>query len=356
MMKIVFCFILHLFFLFSLRAQEKAFAVWQGFEHKWAYNHRLNRLGDYVSQPPYQKLPHLYSSVHTGATGLGKDTAVFSSYFATVKTKDIQFFPGVEKLKLHGKQGDICQITKRVFIIDPVLAKQPQLTAVFNGMDLVSESGADKLQLLKIQFSDPVRRNQSDTVELTLQAAIIVDCRSFECNRFNKQYFYELNIHYLVLGGKIRTTSSEYNESMIWSKLQTAPEATSCKMIQGNTGYKNGFLAFKNIFIVLNQDHWILSYANAITKSDYNNLSGSICMEHICYIRQWEDGMKNVSSESKFSEKRPGWGMLQGTMQLIQFNDGTIYYYERHGDISWDGDNQNADNEQSVNLERREIK
>jgi hypothetical protein len=313
-------------------------------------------LGDYISQGNFQKLPQTFSSVHTGATGLGKDNAVFSSYFAAVKTKDIDFFPGVEKIKLHGKQGDICQVTRRIFIIDPVLARQPQLTVLFNGMDLVSESGADKLQLLKIQFTDPVRRNQSDTVTLTVQVAIIVDCKSFECNRFNKQFDYDLHLHYLVLGGKIHTTAADYNESVIWTKEQTSGETVCTKTIDGITGYKNAFLGFKNIFIVLNQDHWILSYANAITRSDYDNSSGSMCMQHISYIRQWQTGMNEVSSESKFSEKRPGWGMLQGTMQMVQFNEGSISYFQRQGEISWEGDNQSPDNKQSVNGETLQIK
>jgi hypothetical protein len=355
-MKAFLFFILISSFLTALQAQEKAFAIWQGFEHKWAYNHRLNRMGDYISQGPYQKLPHVFTSVHTGATGLGKDTAIFRSYFATVRTKDLDFFPGVLKIKLQGKQGDICQVNKRVYIVNAALAKQPQLGVIFNGLDLVSESGADKLQLLKIQFSDPVRRNMSDTIDLTLQAAIIVDCRSFECNRFNKLYDYDLHVHYLVLGGKMRVSSTDYNESVIWSKQETCEESIYSKTVAGNTGYKNAFLAFKNIFIVLNQDHWILSYANAITRADYNNLSGSMCTQHVCYIRQWETGMKQVSSQSKFSEKRPGWGMLQGTMQLIQFNNGNISYFERNGDIGWDGDNQSADTDQSVNLEKLEIK
>jgi hypothetical protein len=358
-MKKTVCIIFIFSFLVPVKAQEKAFAVWQGFEHKWMYNHRLNRLGDYIAQPPYQKKPHPFTATHTGATGLGKDTAIFRSYFAEVKTRDIDFFPGVEKLKMQGKQGDLYQITKKLFIIDAELAKKTKLAVVFNGFDLVSESGADKLQLLKINFSDPVRRNRSDTIELTLDVAIVVDCRSFECNRFNKQFQYDLSVRYVLLGAlqdQMHITATDYNESVIWTKLKTSAEMAIPKTIQGNYGYKNGFLAFKNIFIVLNHDHWILSYANAISRSDYQASSGTLKFKHLAYIRQWEAGMKQVSSQSLFSEKRAGWGMLQGSLQLVQFRSGNISYFERLGYIGWGGNNMKADHESSINSENREIK
>lgn len=341
-----------------LVAQERAFAIWQGFEHKWMYNHRLNRLGDYIAQGESGPLPQPYHSVHTGATGLGKDTAVFRSCFAEVKTRGIEVFAGAETLPLSGRQGDLFQIRRKLFIIDAALAKKPRLTVVFNGFDLLSESGADKLQLLNVQFSDPVRRNQSDTIELEIEAAIVVDCRSFECNRFNKQFDYKLRLRYLVLGatdGQMHVTPAEYNESVIWTRQQTTPESARLRQIQGNAGFKQGIVAYKNIFIVLNHDHWILSFANALTRSDYDAPTGRMQLRHITYIRQWEPGMKDVSAQSAFSEKRPGWGMLQGSLQLLQFREGSVSYFERIGYIGWGGNNVKADNEDAINLEQRSI-
>ncbi|HKJ69905.1 MAG TPA: hypothetical protein VKA68_18260 [bacterium] len=51
-----------------------AVAIWQGFEHHWTYNHRLNRFGDYVYTVSRTDNLNEAFVTHTGATGLGRDT------------------------------------------------------------------------------------------------------------------------------------------------------------------------------------------------------------------------------------------------------------------------------------------
>ena len=78
-------------FLISIQisAQVDVGVIWMGFEHEWTYNHRLNRLGDYVSQPEFDGFEHPVKHYHTGATGLGWDEALFTSYYTVVKANGI---------------------------------------------------------------------------------------------------------------------------------------------------------------------------------------------------------------------------------------------------------------------------
>lgn len=64
----LFSFFLSLGALLNAQTENTA-VVWRGFEHSWSYNHRINRIGNYVkmvSNDPY--------GYHASASGLGSDT------------------------------------------------------------------------------------------------------------------------------------------------------------------------------------------------------------------------------------------------------------------------------------------
>ena len=95
--KKIICLYVFLYFSPLVHAQN-TFAVWQGFSHYWTYNHRLNRLGDFIAQSSGEE-NKACTLMHTAATGLGKDSATFQSRFAIVIAPDISFFAG--KINFH---------------------------------------------------------------------------------------------------------------------------------------------------------------------------------------------------------------------------------------------------------------
>lgn len=88
------CISLLIFFCNLLIAQEikphnKAI-IWRGMEHKWTYNHRINRMGNYVSFDGKKGY-----SLHSSATGLGSDSSFSKTYYTYVESPNL-FFKEIE--------------------------------------------------------------------------------------------------------------------------------------------------------------------------------------------------------------------------------------------------------------------
>ena len=152
----LFTAILSLLFV-SVNAQEDVGVIWMGFEHQWSYNHRLNRLGDYISQPEFEGYDFPVKHYHTGATGLGKDEAYFSSYYTVLKTEQAGLQSGHVELNLANKEGKRSSIRTTLSIpLQENLQDRDQIVGLLNGFDLIASEGADKLKMLHIDLSDPV--------------------------------------------------------------------------------------------------------------------------------------------------------------------------------------------------------
>ncbi|MCB9034274.1 MAG: hypothetical protein H6553_10585 [Chitinophagales bacterium] len=341
-------------FCTNIYAQNN-FVIWQGFEHTWKYNHRLNRLGDYIAQSSSSSSndKHIYSSVHASASGVGKDTATFKTNFAEITNTNINCFSGKLSISLNGKQGELCSVSRVILLPKNIINKWSETAVVFNGFDLISESGADKLQMIKINFSDVMPSKYKDTMQVKVDIDLVVDCKSFECNRFYKKFEYTINLYYLILGAdqyQMHTTSEDYNQTIAWSKKETTPKYVLHKEIKGDYKYSQGILTFKSICVVLNSEHWLLSYANAIEACNYNKNSGLMQFNHRSYLQQYENEMNKASTQAKFSSKQKGWALLQGTIQLIQFKKGEIVHKNRTDYIFWKGMNKKAHSDLSKNI------
>ncbi|QQR99049.1 MAG: hypothetical protein IPK18_05940 [Sphingobacteriales bacterium] len=338
---------------------SNSFAVWQGFEHQWKYNHRLNRIGDYIAQsntPTDQK--KYFSSVHTGATGLGKDSAVFKSYFSTIKTDLIDYSPGVETFTIQGKQAKYYEFTRIVFVPITNINHQKNVTAILNGFDIVSNSGADKIQMLNLEVTDVEQCQKPDTLRFKIKIALVFNCTSFECNRLNKKIDYTITLRYLLLGAKpqnIHASIIPYHYKLNWTKNEFLSPTKYQKTIPTQNQFDGGFLAYKHINIILNTDHWFVSFANAITNTTYNKAQKNIVYNTTSYFKQWEKGMQKTSTQSKFSSAKAGWGIITGSLVLIELKQAQINNYVQDGCIFWNGKNKRPNTNECVNLNQIEI-
>ena len=84
----------------SLPAQNTA-VFWQGFSQDWTYNHRLNRMADYVTEKD-----NAFLLCHAGASGTGADSGRFVQHYTMVETPEAQFYTGSVEIKFEGKEGD----------------------------------------------------------------------------------------------------------------------------------------------------------------------------------------------------------------------------------------------------------
>ena len=84
---------------------SNCFPIWQGFSHQWGYNHRINRLGDWVENVS-EGDSCIVKGTHTAASGSGADIATFAQYFTTVHSDLVETRSGVATFNLSGKEGE----------------------------------------------------------------------------------------------------------------------------------------------------------------------------------------------------------------------------------------------------------
>jgi len=156
-------------------------AIWQGFNHAWEYNHRLNRLGSYVRLSPESDDEPVVG--HTAASGTGGDIARFSEYVTVMETRDVAFQAGCAETTVECPRA----VTTRFRIkLDPLelapdLVGKQTYTILINGFDLAAQRHADKLIAFDLEISEPVIHADGRSLRFNIFGDLCLDCRTAEC-------------------------------------------------------------------------------------------------------------------------------------------------------------------------------
>ncbi len=332
---------------------QNSFAVWQGFSNYWTYNHRVNRLGDYISQSsfPYNEQA---TSVHTAATGIGKDSAYFSSYYVLVQAKEIVHFSGKSDFTLKGKEGAAMTIRKKIILHpDSSLQQKEVYIALLNGFDLISQGDADKVQTVEISIENPVYDQTKDELSIPVQVRFQADCSSPECSLLNQTVDYKLSVYYLIAGGMSNELTSkelEYERTIRWDTKTETPKLPLEKSISISGGFEGGFFAYKSFTLQVNKERHYLGYENAISSGGINTLNQSAFCRMQLHYSNWTTGMRKSPAsggQAFFAFSQPGEAVIKGTLQFIQFN-GTVSYNHLEGALFWEGKNHTPQSDAAV--------
>lgn len=328
--------------------------LWRGFSHRWTYNHRINRLGDYVHMEDGAA-----QSVHTSASGFGQDSTYFESHYSLVKSPNVYFQEGFVELKLFGKEKQL--LTKTIEVTIPAseaLKNRHKYVTVLNGFDLNAIDRADKLHLLRMQVGEVHYAPEVDELRFQIQVALVVDCQSFECARFNQKTTYKMRLHYMIMAAdedNLSTSTTSFMQSYPWGRRNEFSPTSVRKIMRGSrTEYKYATIGFKSLALSLNAEHWMLQYNANITPLVYNSGQGVLDFALDLYFKEWQHGMKRHSAKpkhSKFSSKRKGWCLLDAGIVLLQFKDAKIVHQKRQGTLFWEGKNISSEDMRAVSSE-----
>ena len=123
---------------------SSAAVIWQGFQHRWSYNHRINRLGSYVEHTALSGSSCQADLVHTAASGTGPDTATCTDFFAKVQADDIWFQTGSVLIRIKTQEEALGLIEELVPVdLAPELAGKDNYEVFLNGFDLIADGDAD---------------------------------------------------------------------------------------------------------------------------------------------------------------------------------------------------------------------
>lgn len=340
-----------LFFAFTVDAQDAITTsheavIWRGFSHNWTYNHRINRLGDYVQYNNGKPL-----SCHTAASGMGADSAFFTSHYSSITSQNTYFKEGVVNIKIYGKEKQL--LTKNVEIALPAseeLKNQDQYITLLNGFDLQAIGHADKVQLLRIAIEDAYYASAVNEVRFNVKVSIVVNCQSFECSRFNQQTTYDLNIYYLMLTGErnyLSATPKTVTENYPWDNKNEYQPIDKKQEMTGNREYvfPKATFGIKSLALTLDDAHWMVQTNYNVTPIDYKAEDGRASFKTNVFFKEWQQGMKKMSAmpqHSKFSSKKKGWAVLDMGLVLLQFREAEIIHGKHKGSSFWEGHNTSA--------------
>lgn len=347
-----------LFLLISnfLQGQEnknsEGHLIWRGFSHSWTYNHRINRLGSYVTTKGGAPL-----SVHTAASGLGADSCYYTSFYSQVQSPLCNFHEGVLNIKLYGKEKQLITKTVEVAIPAPAAMKnQDQYICLLNGFDLRAIGNADKLQFLRFSVEDAYYAPAVNELRFKVKVSIVVNCQSFECSRFNQKTTYDLDIYYLIIAGEhnhLSATPHIITENYPWDKRIESTATPKHSTIVGNKEYfhSNAAVGIKSLAITLDDAHWMLQYHCNVTPLDYVPELGKASISTDLFFQEWQQGMKQMSAmpqQSKFSSKKKGWCVLDTEIVLLQFRTANVRHQKNTGSGFWEGKNFSPNAQEAV--------
>lgn len=322
--------------------------IWRGFDHSWTYNHRINRLGNYVCMGD-SATP---SCCHTSASGLGADSTFFTSYYSLIESPNLAFQEGVLNIKLYGKEKQL--LTKTVEVNIPATAatrNQEEYVSLLNGFDIKAMRAADKLKLLRISVEEAYYAPEVDEIRFKIRVSLVVNCQSIECSCFNQKTTYDLDIYYQIIAGNdqdLASTQKNISKHYPWNKkdeqLPQAEEST----IRGQKSslYPKAAVGIKSLAVTLNKAHWTVVYKANITPINYQVDKGKLNISTNLFFQEWVQGMKRMSAypkHSQFSSKKKGWAILDMEVALIQMADAKVKHGKTSGSSFWKGKNASPD-------------
>lgn len=200
--------------------------VWRGFRHSWTYNHRLNRLGNWLDSGARESPESVATAHHAARSGSGDDTAEWLMGYSVPRAHGVRFIPlAPEVFWLRSHEGRRVEQRRSCAVRLPDdLALPDRRIVLLNGFELVSNRDADKLRSFSLLASEPVVDTTSRELTFELTVALEVDCDSLECTvgeGAETQTDYTLTLRLLVVlapAHALTITSATASNAYEWDR------------------------------------------------------------------------------------------------------------------------------------------
>ncbi len=343
---------------------------WQGFYHDWTFNHRVNRLGDWIQTIGTDKNEFRAVFNHSAASGSGSDVLNYNTFFTFLKTDKARFFSSNVTSVVRGREATTT--TKNITIkgIWPAeLKNYHNGLVVLNGFDLYCRSSddgeimgtgkADKLSHLFMEVNN--LRIKGNKFEFDLSVRLGADCDSPECLNFtpgdNEWFDYQFTIAYQVVAfneaGHI--VNSNLSQNYSWRKpFKIRPEidpneifrnnkTLNKQKIQGLSGFNAGIPLINKIDINLPKGKGglvrkrmeiphLLDLDIAISDYSYSSLTGACYYNADLFFKNWKPDMH------PFSYGNDGKAFINLGVSLLQISDPAASFETQsiEGKINWE--------------------
>lgn len=314
--------------------------IWRGFRHKWHYNHRWNRFGDYIHVIDHSSTHCSADLVHAAASGIGSDDATYTSYYYAIAAEDVWFQTGQKEVTLTGSEDVGIQQTIAVReTADENMRNRYTYRTFLNGFDLCSIKDSKKPIGFLIQMSDATYSQDNGKIAFDINVRFNLGCSTDDC--ISNKLKYTLRINYVIMANEHKGAPVTYDDFHLrysWDTdddIDIGPERHSIKG-NGSGNYHAAALAFRELEMSLDDEHWMLEWQSIIDPKDYDSSSGTHEFDLYLLFKQWADGMKDSHPpESWAAKKREGSATFRANIALIQFTNASIEEGKHKSTISW---------------------
>lgn len=336
-------------YTYSLQGQDlqkynKAL-IWRGMQHQWTYNHRANRLGNYVS------MENGGQAVHTSATGIGSDSTFYSSHFTYVESPNIYFKEVPITIQVNGKEGALLTKVEEVYIpVEPWMRNRKSYEALINGFEIKSILKADQLQLFRFLVDDVTYSKESDEIKLKAHFNLVTNCRTIECPVFSNKTAYELTIHVLIMAfdeDAANLVDAYTARNYVWDdKIEIGNKSQEVIALgEKDRKYPKATVGIRGLGIILDEEHWLLEMNNYVIPNYYDPETGILISDANLKYVEWKKGMQQFAVspfKAKFAKRRSGYALLDMNLAMIQFKNANIKQGKSSGTSFWKGWNKDA--------------
>jgi hypothetical protein len=257
----------------------------------------------------------------------------------------------VSHIKLYGKEKQLLTKTIEVVVPAPLyMQNKEQYITLLNGFDLKAIDRADKIQLLRLSVEDATYAPAINEIRFLLKVALVVNCQSMECSRFNQKTTYDLKVYYQIAAANnnhLAATSKMITKNYPWGRKdeQDHPPEKASMLGKKNRDFQAAAIGIKSIALTLNTAHWTVQYSNTVTPLAYTSETSRLDFSTDLFFKEWQQGMKKLSAKPKhsaFSSKKKGWCVLDMGIVLLQFHQGEVKHEKHRGGMYWEGFNASS--------------
>lgn len=337
-------------------SSNQGILIWNGFSHKWGYNHRLNRLGSYIHNTQCNSQPCHARLINTAASGTGKDTANFETYYSEIKSKNIGYQSGKTSLIMAGVEEETISRKKTISIPAlPTVRNQKHYQVVLNGFDIYSTGGlkAKKLQAFSLGVEQIRYQPTTQTFEIDLQASLNVNCDSVECKIQSDRVLYEIEVTYAIIAGtsgfnsQEKTISNPYSWDTRSELTDSARTALNSFKATNSKQFPFATMAFKSFAMSLTKhgnykDQWFVDWNTSLHPSPAARMGGKndFTFKHTLMFKQWNRLTKKRFPLSFYA---PGEAKFEAKVALLEFQQARISQKSQKGQLLWPGRDKPAD-------------
>jgi len=339
--------------------------IWSGFDHEWAYNHRLNRLGNWVGPMSCARGACSAEMVHAAASGVGSDTATWSATATAVRAPGVGFLAGSTAFAIDQAvaEGKYVEETRQVTVaLDGLLADRSQYVVVLGGYDVFALADADMFQTLRIAVGDVSIDAEAGTATFPVTFGLQVDCDAFECDgtwdvggKVDQSVLYGANVMWQVIAAddQIAVSQARVADGYAWQDETGAeieredfsvPTTVHGARHSGGQVYGSAVAGVQSIAIAIDHPNHFVQIATGVCDFAYDPTTGRADLRADLFFKQWSDAMLDKS----VAATTPGEARTEATLAVVRFADAQVEPIDAHGAVTWNADGSTATGESAV--------